>query len=109
MARIILIDSDEIHAKKVASEIERRDHQITAYANARDLFRRLANEQIQFTVVILTFYNRPEDWESLDKLRKLSLTRVPRPGILCVSRSKWGTDVRLRVERKGARFVHERS
>ena len=108
MARIILIDSDEIHAKKVASEIERRNHQLTVYANSRDLFRHLANEQIQFTVVVLNFYNRPEDWELLDKLRKLSLTRVPRPGILCVSRSKWGTDVRLRVERKGARLVHER-
>jgi DNA-binding NtrC family response regulator len=107
MARIILIDSDESHAKTVASALARRDHQLTVYANARDLFRRLSDEHIQFTVVILNFSNRPEDWDSLDKLRKLTLMCVPRPGILCLSRSKWGTDVRLQVERKGARLVYE--
>lgn len=108
MARIILIDSDETHARAVAAALARRDHQLTVVPHARDLFHRLDNEQIQFAVVVFNFFNRPEDWDSLDRLRKLTLTWLPKPGILCTSRLKWGTDVRLQVERRGARLVYER-
>jgi ActR/RegA family two-component response regulator len=109
MARIMLVDSDEIHAKTVASALGRRGHQLIVYADTREALHLLSKEPMHFAVVILNFSNRPEDWDSLNKLRKLTLMRVPRLGILCLSRSQWGTDVRLRVERKGARLVYERS
>jgi CheY-like chemotaxis protein len=107
MARILVVDSDENHAKALISRLHSRRYEVTVVAKPGAL-NQLGTPLAQFHVIILEFSNRSEDWEWLDKLRRLTVTSVPKPGILCLSRSNWGTGVKLRVEHKGARLVYER-
>ena len=107
MARILLI-SDECHSKAVASVLENRGHTVTLLSERRRVQNHIDTDLAQINIIILNFSNRPEDWELLDKVRRLTVTCFPKPGILCLSRLNLGTEVRLRVQQKGARLVYER-
>ena len=105
MARILLVDSDEGHAKTVVSALESQRHKLTVHACRQEALSNLT----QFAVIILDFANRPEDWKFLDRVYQMTIACVPKPGILCLARNNLGPGVRLQVERKGARLVYERS
>src|SRR5580704_17356594 len=107
MARILLFDPDENHAKTVVSALEGSGHKVSVCASKHEAFNRV--RIAQFNVIILDFSNRPEDWDFLGRVCSWTVASVPKPGILCLARSNWGPGVKLQVERKGARLVYERS
>jgi DNA-binding NtrC family response regulator len=109
MARILIVDSDENHAKAVATALESNDYKVITLPKRRDILNHLNSKLAEFDVIILGFSNRAADWELLDAVCKLTVPRVPAIGILCLSRNKMGTDARVRVGQKGARLVYERS
>jgi len=109
MARIILYDPDHNHAETLVTALESSSYTLTVCVSRQEIFKHLKAKQTQFKVVILDFSNRPEDWKFLDGVRTLTVASVPKPGILCLARTNWGPDVKLRVERKGARLVYEQS
>jgi DNA-binding NtrC family response regulator len=108
MARILLFDPDENHAKTVVSALESTGHKLTLCRGREEAFNQFSARLAEFNVIILDFSNRPEDWDLLNKLHGLTVKCVPKPGILCLARSNWGSGVKLQVERKGARLLYER-
>jgi CheY-like chemotaxis protein len=109
MALILIIYSDEIHAKTVASALESHARKLTMCANKRDALDHLESKLTPFDVIVFDFSNRPEDWEFLRKVRALTIKSIRKPGILCLSKTYFGPDVKLQVERQGARLLYERS
>ncbi|HEV8414599.1 MAG TPA: hypothetical protein VGQ49_13470 [Bryobacteraceae bacterium] len=109
MARILLFDPDQDHARTLVSALEHNSYTLTVCASRVETLDHLKAKLAQFKVVILDFSNRPEDWELLERVCTFSITCVPKPGILCLARTNWGSDVKLKVERKGARLLYERS
>ncbi len=109
MVRILLYDPDQNHARALVSALESNHYRLTVCASRREAFNYLTAKPPQFKVVILDFSNRPEDWEFLDSVRTLTVASVPKPGLLCLARTNWGPEVKLKMERKGARLVYERS
>jgi len=107
--RILVLDPNESHAKAVASALESNRHKLTVCTSRREAFDHLRSKLSQFDIIILDFSNRPEDWELLDKVRSLTVTCVPEPHIRCLSRTMWESDVRSRVERRGAKLLYEQS
>ena len=109
MVQILLFDPDENRAKMLVSALESNGHKLTVCASRREALNQLRTTLAQFNVIILDFSNRPEDWEFLDKVRSLTVTCVPEPRIRCLSRSTWTSEVRSRVERRGAKLLYEQS
>ena len=109
MARLLLFDPDERHAKTVVSALESQSHKLTVCASRRETLGHIKTKLAKFKVIILDFSNRPDDWEFLDRVCRLTITCVPKPGLLCLARTNWGPHVRLQVERKGAKILYEQS
>lgn len=109
MERVLLIDSDEDHARTLALFLERHRYAVTVSTSKGNAFRPLERNCEEFDVVILDMSaNRPQDWRTFDQIRTLPRMTTVRPMILCLSRVYRGPGMKLEIERKGARLVYER-
>ena len=78
-------------------------------ANHRDATTVLKNRNEEFDVLILDLSaNRPDDWQTLDQICRLTATKMPPQMILCFSTVFRGARMKLEVERRGARLVYVR-
>jgi DNA-binding response OmpR family regulator len=72
MPRILVFDQDVAHAEALAIELKRHNHSITACTTYEELRTELDNARPGFDIVILDVsHNRPEDWNTLDRIRRL--------------------------------------
>lgn len=109
MERVLLIDSDEDHARALALFLERHRYAVTVCTSQGNAFRPSERNCAEFDVVILDMSaNGPNDWKTFDQVRSLPRMTATRPMILCVSRVYRGPGMKLEIERKGARLVYER-
>jgi|GEM_PF-1827214 DNA-binding response OmpR family regulator len=109
MTRILLLDSNQTHARDLALALKRHRCSVTICASRRDAIIELKRNSAGFDVVILDLSaNRPEDWATFDQIQKLTWMSVPTPMIVCFSTIYRGPKMNLEVERRGARFVYER-
>ncbi len=109
MAKVLLLDSDEGHAKELARWLEQHKHSVAVYSPNRDGLNKLRADDVDFDIVILYMsVDRRADWEILDQIRRIGEGRGPGPMILCASRTYRGPQIELEIEKKGARLVYER-
>lgn len=107
MARILLLGPDESSAKVLALFLERRRHQVTVHRELQSAGDSPTRDLDNFDVLVVDMTaNRPEDWNTLDRLRVE--TAAWNPGILCLSRVYRGPRFQLDIERRGARLVYVR-
>jgi DNA-binding response OmpR family regulator len=108
MGQILIIDSDEGHAREVVAYLESRHYSVKLCHESRDAIDVLRRDQTGFDVLIVYISgDRREEWAVLDSLRTSIIPHVSCPGILCVLRANKGPNVILVAERKGARCVIE--
>lgn len=109
MARVLLIDSNERHASTLASALERCRHAVTICKLGELSCEELSTNGNGFDVVVLDLSrNTQEEWKTLDQIRAKAAMKTPAPAILCFSWVNRGPEMRLRAERKGARFMYVR-
>jgi PleD family two-component response regulator len=105
--RILLLDHDQTQALTLA--LQQRNFQVTHCTAKHEILRELRSNPSGFDVVMLDFsFNRPEDWELFDSVRRLLWKTDHLAMILCFSRVYLGPRVRLQIERKGGRLVYVR-
>jgi hypothetical protein len=73
----------------------------------RDAINELNGHPGRFDVLIIDLSgDRPEEWEALDYICGLIGTYAYTPRILCLSMVYRGPRMKLKAERRGARFVY---
>jgi CheY-like chemotaxis protein len=108
MARILLLDSEPLRARELTQHLERRQHIVVVCATKRQLFETLKRHHKDFDIILLDLTaDRSEDWTMLDQIHCIVCMDTSAPMILCVAEVYRGPDMKLKAERKGARFVYE--
>lgn len=109
MAHILLLDPDEEHARALAAELKRYGHSVAIYADMQVILNDMKRDTVEVDVVIVDLTSdRPEVWEALDQIWRLTWKRAETLMVLCISRVYRGPRMKLEVERRGARMVYER-
>jgi DNA-binding response OmpR family regulator len=108
LARILVLDSDKDHANALMVALEEQGHAVTVITQ-KDFSALLERGLWQYDVVILVVTDtRSENWALLQKICRWSPKHLPKPQVLCLSTVRQDPDIRIRIERQGARFLHER-
>jgi CheY-like chemotaxis protein len=106
MAKVLLFGLEGTDARKLAPRLALQGYSITECADRLDVLSRFEKRPVDCDVVLLDIsYNRPKDWELLDVLCRLRAVDSLRPTIVCISRTYRGPQMRMEVERRGARLV----
>jgi DNA-binding response OmpR family regulator len=109
MARILLIDSDQNHASALRLFLERQRYSVSHCACRTDVVNELLRNASAFDFVVLDLTGeRREAWEAFERLRRLTKFNWEKPDLICLCRGYRGPQLRMRVERLGARLVYER-
>jgi DNA-binding response OmpR family regulator len=111
MYRLLLMDDDEIHAERLAVAIRERGLSVIIADSSEEAERRLRQRLPSFELLVIVALGTPEQslailGRVLKACRPYSMCQGPL--ILFVSRRKWSSHLRLRIERLGARYVRER-
>lgn len=106
MASILLVDPAQRFVNAFTSACQRRNDTVQAVSTLQEALSWLRRSSAVFDIVVLEFSaNRPSNWEVLGAISEAIAMGPVRPVIICVSNRNWGPEVRLEVERKGARLV----
>jgi CheY-like chemotaxis protein len=107
MIRILLIDTDKNRARDLAQFLEGLRYRVVVRSSIRDICREL-NYEASFDAVVLDMSDdRPENWQTLEAIRETTGTSTLSP-IVLFSRVYRGPQLKLKAERKGARFIYVR-
>jgi DNA-binding response OmpR family regulator len=110
MTKILLIDPDECHARELANFLERQGLSVQVCNRETDGVNELGRDGAEYDVVILEVTgSRLKVWEVLGDIRTRMGTRTTTPGIICICRGYRGPQLRMRIERMGAKLVYERT
>lgn len=109
MGRVLLIDSNESHARALRLFLERQHYSVTTCWRKIDAITELKRNagDFDFLIIDLTADSR-EDWEILNRACKVKGPDGTRPGLVCTCRGYRGPGMRIQVERLGGRLVYER-
>jgi DNA-binding NtrC family response regulator len=110
MTNLLFIDDDAAHAERLVILLTRRGLAVTYVAEIGDAIKKIQARERAWEIVVFVFGDHSRPWFSvLHNLQEAAwhgaLPEVPL--FLCVSKRDLGTDVELRVERMGARYVCE--
>ena len=110
MTKVMLLDEHREDATPLALALDVAGYAVRVTKTAEELLALLETPQSDIEIVIVrSSLSRPEDWNLLDHLCRLSGSDTPAPAILYVAPAYRGPRIRLEVERRGARLVYERS
>jgi CheY-like chemotaxis protein len=108
MIRILLIDTDKSRARDLARFLEGLRYLVVVRSSIRDICQEL-NCEASFDAVVLDMSDdRPENWQSLEAIRTATAMSQLCPMVLCFSCVNRGPQMKLKAERKGARFIYVR-
>ena len=110
MYRLLLIDQNQIRAKRLTAYLCRLGIAVTATASINDGADELQRRTQSFAFVVVVASGVPAPW--LAVLRKLKRTCrstyfFHRPLFLIVFHQKCNPSLRLRIERTGVRYVRQ--
>ena len=109
MKRLILFEPDGAASEELAAYLQSHNFSVTRSAIGVGGIAHMEAERPRFDIVMLDMsLNRQGDWDTLDQVHRLVIMHAPQVMILCFSRKHWGTRMRMRVERKHARFIYVR-
>lgn len=109
MGRILLIDPDETHAGELRNFLERHRFSVRVCKREIDGVNELGRSGAQFDVLILEMTrDRPEAWEVFVHVRRRMGVQAA-PALMCTCRGYRGPQLRMRIERLGAKLVYERT
>ena len=110
MYRVLLIDQDAIHAERLATRLRQHGLAVLIAASIPEALRRLQQRIPSCELVLIAASGMPDQW--LGILR--ALVQASRQSCLCLgpfflfaASLKCNPHIRLRIERLGARYVHE--
>ena len=111
MYRLLLIDPDPIHAKRLTAYLCRRGLAVTTMGSIEVATEELRRRTLCNHFVVIIPSGLPEHWLAI--LRRLkracrSTYLFHRPLFLFVSNQKCNPCLRLRIERMGVRYVRPR-
>ncbi len=108
--RVLLVDADQTHAERVRELLHLCALEADVCPGHEDAFVRLQQASSDFELVILNVSNDSLPWCTiLAKLQAACLQSgvYPSPFFLCISSTRRPSEFELRIERLGARYVHE--
>jgi ActR/RegA family two-component response regulator len=110
MYRLLLIDQDAIHAERLAACLRQRGLAVMIVESIEKAARQLQQRVPSYELVVVVASGMSEEW--LGILRKLVqacrlFSMCQGPLFLFVARRKCSPNLRLRIERLGARYAHE--
>jgi CheY-like chemotaxis protein len=109
MIRILLIGADKSHANDLARFLEGFRYRVVVRSSIGDICKELNCGEACFDAVVLDMSDdQPENWQSLEAIRNATATTRLGPMALCFSLVYRGPQMKLRAERKGARFIYVR-
>ncbi len=107
-ARVLIVDSDRLHGEALSIALRQRGYFVRLVSHQQVSARDTA-DILQYDVVMIDLtIDQEAHWRSLDRISAFIATTHARPGILCYSKTYRGPGMKLRAERKGARFVYAR-
>jgi CheY-like chemotaxis protein len=107
MLRVLLVNSSKNDAEELAVALERHGYSVAACSGKHDAVNQLKWDRRGFDAVIVDLTaNRPEDWSAFDEIRRIAWAIAHTTRIVCFSTVNRGAQMRLKVERKGGRFVY---
>jgi ActR/RegA family two-component response regulator len=111
MYRLLLIDQDSMHAERLATCLRERGLGVLIAESIEEAARRLQQRLPSFELVVVVTSGMTEQW--LVALRRLveasrQYSMCQGPLFLFVARRKCSPNLRLQIERLGARYVHGR-
>src|SRR5580700_900983 len=103
MKRLILLEVDETASDELVIDLESRTL-VTRSTMGSSGVARVEAENPGFDILLLDMsFDRPVDWDTLDRVHRFVVMHAPQSQILCFSRVYRGARMKLRAERKGAR------
>jgi DNA-binding response OmpR family regulator len=106
VARLLLIDSDERHAKALADALERHQHSVVASVSRESVPTLLKSGDDFDLVIFYASLNIDKDLRTLSEITRSQGSGMT-PIVLYVARLYQGPRLRLEIERRGVRFIHE--
>jgi ActR/RegA family two-component response regulator len=111
MYRLLLIDQDSMHAERLATCLREHGLGVLIAESIEEAARRLQQRLPSFELVVVVTSGMTEQWlvalrRLVEASRQYSMCRGPL--FLFASRRKCSPNLRLRIERLGARYVRGR-
>ena len=110
MYRLLLIDQNPIHAKRLTAYLCRRGLAVTTTASVEEAASELQRRTLSYALVVVIASGLPEQWLAVLQRLKRACRRsllFHRALFLFVSNRKCNPHLRLRIERMGARYVRQ--
>ena len=111
MYRLLLIDQDCTHAERVATRLRHRGLAVMIAEGTEEAAYSLSHRVPAYELVVVIASGLPDAWlTTLRKLVRASRQQWtgPGPSFRFASKLKCAPQIRLRIERLGARYVRER-
>jgi len=109
MKSLILLEIDGASSDELVVDLKSRHLLVTRSTMGRGGVARIEAGYPLFDIVVLDMsLDRAIDWDTLDRVHRFVVMHAPRSMILCFSRIYRGPRMKLRAERKGARFIYVR-
>jgi DNA-binding response OmpR family regulator len=110
MASILLIDPNENHARELGDFLERQRFSVQICKHGTDGVNELRRKGTQFDIVIIEMTGDcRKAWEVFGHIRRHMGSKATTPGLICTCRGYRGPQMRMRVERLGAKLIYERT
>lgn len=109
-SRALLVDPDPHHAQKVLHQLEKIGIAVDTCGDLRAAAARLRMSSTPYELVLVEISDRTKSWERIiHNLQEAAHQshHQPTPFFLCISRSRTSPELRLALERKGARLAYE--
>lgn len=110
MYRLLLIDQNPIHARRLTTFLCRRGLAVTTTASIEEAANELQRRTLSYALVVIIASGLPEHWLAVLRRLKMACRRsrlFHRPLFLFVANRKCNPRLRLRIERMGARYVRQ--
>ncbi len=110
MAKVLLIDPDETHARELGNFLERQRFSVRVCKHGTDGVNELRRKRAQYDVLILEMTgDHLKVWEVFRHVRKHLGSKATTPGLICTCRGYRGPQMRMKIERLGAKLIYERA
>ena len=104
--RILLFDSDSIHAEPLANLLKASRYAVTWSSDILTALNELRRSN--FKILIISS-RRPGEWKThIDRILQVTSEKLCATTIVCLARKYGGPQERLEAERRGVRLVYER-
>ena|SRR5438128_12361092 len=108
MARILVIDSREDFRDTLAVTLKQRGH-VVQVVTTREMASHLQGREMRWDVILIDLVGkRPSDWEGwelIDRIRDANFTDIIKPMFLYIVDGSCQPEMRLDIERRGARLA----